>query len=167
MTGLGNVGRRGAGWFDVADEAAGRPKIDGLFAKEGTGVAVLLLLAVVGNLALDVNNPATLGTWAIRFLSEEEEVDGEVNEEEALAAEAAWSFLNRSIIVIDGLSLDGGLGKLAVLEAGMGVDSVDATWAIRCFFTGMITSEGDGAISSDLRFLSSLAPLTWDVGWYS
>ncbi len=64
MTGLGNVGRRGVPGFDVdeVDEAAGRPKIEGLFAKEGTGVAVLLLLAVVGNLALDVNNPATLGT---------------------------------------------------------------------------------------------------------
>ena len=62
MTGLGNVGLRGVDGFDVADEAAGRPKIEALFAKEGTGVAVLLLLAVAGNLALDVNNPATLGT---------------------------------------------------------------------------------------------------------
>lgn len=69
---------------------------------------------------------------------------------EAAAARASCAFLKRSIIAIPGASRCGGFA--ATVAVGLDGASAGATWAIRCFLTGMTTESESGGASSVFRF---------------
>lgn len=138
----------------------------------------------MGRRGFDVSRLVTLGTCAIRLLSDADvvtvvEVEGEAEDEEARAADtvlatveanaAVCSFLNRSIMTIEGLSFGSAFGALGLAGAAgrSAAESPEDPWATRCFFVGMIASDMVVLLFSGLRFLTSPSALLVVVAWYS